>query len=109
MALPWSDTGGWSASVIVLRRTLSPWPSFRRRVLRLEARGGSLLSAKARLRLEINHILLAVRARRRNRGRTAPGRVILLGKCRLSFIFRRVAGVGITEGPALAGARAEVL
>src|SRR5436309_15916281 len=88
MAPPSSGTGGWSASVIALRRTLSPWPSFRRlEVIRaLPAHG---FRSKAKPHLEINHILLAVRTCRRNRGRTAPVRVILLRKPQIIFYIQK--------------------
>jgi hypothetical protein len=59
--------------------------------------------------MEIYHVLLAVRTCHRKEEEQRQGVLFYCGKWRLSFIFRRVAGVGITEGPALAGARAEVL
>jgi hypothetical protein len=59
--------------------------------------------------MEIYHILLAVRTCRRKQEEQRQYVLFYGGKWRLSFIFRRVAEVGITEGPALAGARAEVL
>jgi hypothetical protein len=108
MAPPWFGTGGWFASAIVLQRTLSPWPSFRRRVRRLEvirALPAHGFRSKAKPHLEINHILLAVRVCRRNRGRTAPARVILLRKPQIIFYIQKGSrsghnrSTGFGQGP----------
>src|SRR4029078_11678545 len=98
MAPPWSGTDGWSASVIVLRRTLSPWPSFRR----LEATGHCRHAAFSQKpspiwRVTIFCTLLGPAAE--TQGEQRRGVLFYCVKRRLSFIFRRVAGVGITEGP----------